>query len=358
MKSVTAAPAGPPAAPGTLARLAPLGMVTVLVGLVAMASVDAVTPKEEVATGTSLATAEGGLATASSAATATPMTLTVPSGDVHLLAALRVTAEIDPGGYDRVAFAYPGGGTDTRGCDTRARVLQRDSTVPVQVESSGCKVVAGRWVDSSTGTTYERAADVSIDHVVALKEAYVSGASSWSAATLSAFGNDVDRVEALQVIGGSGNASKGDKDPAEWRPPLRSSWPGYARSWLVVKVAYGLTADQAEAEALREMLAPPTPPSSTPPAAPTVAPAPSATQPRAITPTPPSTKRSPAPSRTPTPSPSPCHPSYRGACLPVDAADVDCQGGRGNGPVYTGTVQVIGPDVYDLDADGDGVGCE
>jgi hypothetical protein len=40
------------------------------------------------------------------------------------------------------------------------------------------------------------------------------------------------------------------------------------------------------------------------------------------------------------------------------ASDVDCLGGSGNGPEYVGTVTVIGPDVYDLDRDGDGVGCE
>jgi resuscitation-promoting factor RpfB len=40
------------------------------------------------------------------------------------------------------------------------------------------------------------------------------------------------------------------------------------------------------------------------------------------------------------------------------APDVDCLGGSGNGPECVGTVTVIGPDVYGLDADGDGVGCE
>ena len=34
------------------------------------------------------------------------------------------------------------------------------------------------------------------------------------------------------------------------------------------------------------------------------------------------------------------------------------EGGSGNGPLYTGTVRVVGPDEYDLDRDGDGVGCE
>jgi hypothetical protein len=52
-----------------------------------------------------------------------------------------------------------------------------------------------------------------------------------------------------------------------------------------------------------------------------------------------------------------CHPSYSG-CLNPDASDYDCAGGSGNGPYYTGTVRVIGPDVFDLDRDGDGWGCE
>ena len=53
-----------------------------------------------------------------------------------------------------------------------------------------------------------------------------------------------------------------------------------------------------------------------------------------------------------------CHPSYVGACLDPNASDYDCIGGSGNGPKYTGTVRVVGPDVFRLDADHDGWGCE
>lgn len=54
-----------------------------------------------------------------------------------------------------------------------------------------------------------------------------------------------------------------------------------------------------------------------------------------------------------------CHPSYTGACLLPNASDYDCAGGSGNGPYYVeGPVYVVGPDVFGLDADGDGVGCE
>lgn len=53
-----------------------------------------------------------------------------------------------------------------------------------------------------------------------------------------------------------------------------------------------------------------------------------------------------------------CHPSYEEACVPI-ASDVDCASGSGNGPAYVrGPVRVVGPDVYDLDRDGDGWGCE
>jgi hypothetical protein len=52
-----------------------------------------------------------------------------------------------------------------------------------------------------------------------------------------------------------------------------------------------------------------------------------------------------------------CDPNYSG-CVPI-ATDVDCAGGSGNGPEYVdGPVTVIGSDIYGLDADNDGIGCE
>lgn len=72
--------------------------------------------------------------------------------------------------------------------------------------------------------------------------------------------------------------------------------------------------------------------------------------------------RTPAPISTPTvrrsTSQKQCHPNYSGGCVPI-ASDVDCAGGSGNGPAYVrGPVRVIGVDVYRLDRDKDGIGCE
>ena len=53
-----------------------------------------------------------------------------------------------------------------------------------------------------------------------------------------------------------------------------------------------------------------------------------------------------------------CNRNYT-PCVPDDPVDVDCAGGAGNGPSYvTGPVRVIGKDVYGLDADHNGIGCE
>jgi resuscitation-promoting factor RpfB len=58
------------------------------------------------------------------------------------------------------------------------------------------------------------------------------------------------------------------------------------------------------------------------------------------------------------PAGSGCDPNYSGACVPI-ASDVDCAGGSGNGPAYVqGPVRVVGSDIYDLDRDGDGIGCD
>lgn len=57
------------------------------------------------------------------------------------------------------------------------------------------------------------------------------------------------------------------------------------------------------------------------------------------------------------PAQSNCHPGYSG-CLKADASDYDCASGSGNGPYYTGPVQVYGSDPFGLDGDNDGWGCE
>ncbi|MET0136527.1 MAG: hypothetical protein ABW215_23310 [Kibdelosporangium sp.] len=99
-------------------------------------------------------------------------------------------------------------------------------------------------------------------------------------------------------------------------------------------------------------VAPVVPPPAADPA-PVIDPAPPAATPKKAPAPPPAPKNDPAP---PAPK-SKCDPNYTG-CVPI-ASDVDCEGGSGNGPAYVrGPVEVIGKDIYGLDHNKDGIGCE
>jgi hypothetical protein len=54
---------------------------------------------------------------------------------------------------------------------------------------------------------------------------------------------------------------------------------------------------------------------------------------------------------------SECDENYSG-CLDPSSSDYDCEGGGGDGPDYTGLVNVRGTDIHELDRDGDGIACD
>lgn len=89
--------------------------------------------------------------------------------------------------------------------------------------------------------------DVHIDHVVALSEAWASGASEWGEQRLSEFASD---PAGLIVMTAGLNMSKGDGDPAEWMPPHEAYRCDYVDTYVSVKVDYELSVDEAERDAL------------------------------------------------------------------------------------------------------------
>lgn len=74
----------------------------------------------------------------------------------------------------------------------------------------GCDVEVGRWLDPYTGSTYTDPADIDIDHVVPLANAWRSGASGWSEAEREAYAND---PEVLLSAEDNANQEKGGGTP-------------------------------------------------------------------------------------------------------------------------------------------------
>jgi len=91
---------------------------------------------------------------------------------------------------------------------------------------------------------------IQIDHVVPLAEAWVSGARLWSTQRREQFANDLGE---LLAVDGPTNMSKGDGDPAAWRP-RKGCQCAYARRWIAVKTRYHLAIDPSEKAALDQML--------------------------------------------------------------------------------------------------------
>lgn len=137
-------------------------------------------------------------------------------------------------------------------CNTREYVLKRDAT-EVEV-GSDCYPTSGQWTSEYDDVSTTDPADLDIDHIVPLKEVWVSGARNWDDDQREAIANDVTRPQLIAVTDNL-NQSKGDKDIAEWVPPLDSYVCTYVQAWVQVKQYYKLSVDSAEKDAIAGYLA-------------------------------------------------------------------------------------------------------
>lgn len=182
---------------------------------------------------------------------ALPAPSPVPSDALGLLASLRVEPE-RPGDYDRALFRH-WVDADSDGCDTRREVLIEESLTEVRVRG-GCALRQGSWLSVFDGIRTSDAADLDIDHVVPLAEAWRSGARDWTDERREAFANDLGDERTLRAVSTSANRSKGDQDPAEWLPPDEAFHCRYVEDWVAIKAAWDLSVDEAERAAIDAVL--------------------------------------------------------------------------------------------------------
>ena len=167
-----------------------------------------------------------------------------------LLASMKIELEVTSG-YDRSLFKH-WIDADGDSCNAREEVLIIESLEPVTL-GAGCKVLTGRWLSNFDGVVITDSSKLDMDHMVPLKEAWDSGANTWSASRRQAFANDIDLTEALIAVSASSNRSKSARDPAEWLPTNTSYRCQYVEDWMAVKVKWELSVDAKEFEALRSV---------------------------------------------------------------------------------------------------------
>ena len=136
--------------------------------------------------------------------------------------------------------------TDRDCLNTRHEVLLEESVIEVSTSANGCRVTEGLWVDPYSGEVFTDPRDLDVDHLVPLKEAHVSGGSSWSREKKHAYANDLALPSALIAVAAKENRSKGSRDPANWLPSNTKFHCEYVRAWRQVKEKWGLGSDPKE----------------------------------------------------------------------------------------------------------------
>lgn len=174
---------------------------------------------------------------------------------IDLLAALPIVDEHRTG-YDRALFPH-WSDDDGDGCSTRHEVLQRESLTVAHIDMYRCFVVGGDWYSVYDGVSVDDPSRLEVDHVVALAEAWDSGAWAWSGTRRERFANDLGDVRALRAVTSATNRSKSDRDPADWMPPLVSYHCTYLADWIAIKVRWSLSVDPREHSFLAAQLAGP-----------------------------------------------------------------------------------------------------
>ena len=161
-----------------------------------------------------------------------------------VLETLPVKGRAPKTGYSRDQFGQAWADVDRNGCDTRNDMLKRDLTAIVyKAGTRNCVVFSGTLLDRYSGESIDfvrgnvTSMAVQIDHVVALSNAWQTGAFKLTVEQRTALANDPLNLFAVK---GSLNQQKSDGDAATWLPPQKSFRCAYVAQQIAVKAKYSL----------------------------------------------------------------------------------------------------------------------
>lgn len=159
-------------------------------------------------------------------------------------------------GYSREQFPH-WKDPDKNGCDTRNDILKRDLTkLTFKADTNNCKVISGTLLDPYSNKLIgfdlsKSASTIDIDHVVALSNAWQTGAFQLTLTQRTNFANDPLNLLAVDA---KLNRQKGDGDAATWLPPYKSYRCSYVARQVSVKSKYKLWVTAPEKSAISNLL--------------------------------------------------------------------------------------------------------
>ena len=181
-------------------------------------------------------------------------TQAAPQDALAALNNLEVKGRAAKTGYARSQFPH-WSDPDRNGCDARNDTLKRDLTnITYKVGTRDCKVIAGQLLDPFSGkviTFSTTKVVIDIDHVVALSNAWQTGAAYFDKNKRNQIANDPLNLLAVDA---KLNRKKGDGDAATWLPPNKAFRCEYVGLQIAVKAKYELWVTAAEKTAMERVL--------------------------------------------------------------------------------------------------------
>lgn len=174
------------------------------------------------------------------------------------LESLPVKDKASKNGYSREQFGPAWDDVDKNGCNTRDDILRRDLTdVRFKAGNKACTVITGKLNDPYTGKTIDfkrgkkTSSAVQIDHMVALSDAWQTGAQDIGEQKRRELANDPENLIAAD---GPANMQKSDSNAADWLPGNTSYRCDYVARQVHVKAKYKLWVTADEKKAMERVL--------------------------------------------------------------------------------------------------------
>ena len=132
-------------------------------------------------------------------------------------------------GYDRAEFVYD--------------PAEQRELLPLYLPYTGKEL--GSRTSSKDGE------EIEVEHIVSLKEAYISGACNWPDEKKREFAKDtLNQTLALKSV----NIAKSSHDIVDWQPPKKGNLRWFAHTIVLVKSKYQLRVDPHEKKMLESIL--------------------------------------------------------------------------------------------------------
>ena len=177
-----------------------------------------------------------------------------PETAIEGLNSLQVKGRAAKTGYSRSQFPH-WSDPDRNGCDARNDTLKRDLTdITYKPGTRDCKVIGGQLLDPFSGKVIifsPTKVVIDIDHVVALSNAWQTGAAYFDKGVRTQIANDPLN---LLAVDSKLNRQKSDGDAATWLPPSKSFRCAYVARQVAVKAKYKLWVTEPEKVAITKIL--------------------------------------------------------------------------------------------------------